>query len=475
MTNYIVDSTGAGDFATLTAAAKAAQPGDVFNVKAGTYRERLDANVAQVTWQAEQGVILDGGWRGGMAGTGWTPVLSVTAPGCTVSGFDVRNSFGRGILIQASDTTLAGCRTNNTFQGALQVGDGTSAAISNVSVRDCVFTKMSQSWVTEKRPQNVNGCVNIHNAVDSLFEGNVVSDGWGEGINIGRNSTRVIVRGNTIHSCNHVLIYFNRALDCVVEGNIAYHIPDPLYGGKKGDSYSAGVIVGDERGARLDRFAFSRGNVIRGNLVVNTGKLFQVRNNAIDDGYDTVLEDTVIENNTFVAGPVTTTGIEILGNRRGRSNSNSVFRNNAVVFDDAAAGADIGTFNSTGVTFSRNGWTSPPPQTMRDAADVWGDAMLDNPSAVIKRVDGVVTDFDRNNYRPLPGSPLVDAPVIGAMEPETEPEPEPEPKPEPEWDWILAEMEDQRAQLATISLAVEDAQEINRIVTGYINALRKEL
>lgn len=475
MTDYIVDSTGAGDFATLTAASKAVKPGDRVIVKRGTYRETLTADVSNVTWKAVDNPYIDGGWRGGTSGTGWTALIAITAPGCTVSGFNAANSYGRGVVISASDTTLEECYIENTYQGGLLVGNSAGPTISNVTVRDCLFTRMSQSWVTEKNPKGVNGSVNIHNVVDSLFERNTVTDGWGEGVNLGRNSQRVIVRDNEIHSCNHVLAYINRAQYCVIEDNKIYHIPDPQYGGRKADSYSAGVVIGDEVSAVMARFDNSRGNVIRGNVVVNVGKLLQVRNNATADGYDTTLVDTVIENNTFVAGPVTTTGIEILGNRRGRSNSNSVFRNNAVVFDDAAAGADIGTFNSTGVTFSRNGWTSPPPQTMRDAADVWGDAMLGNPSAVIKRVDGVVTDFDRNNYRPLPGSPLVDAPVIGAMEPETEPEPEPEPKPEPEWDWILAEMEDQRAQLATISLAVEDAQEINRIVTGYINALRKEL
>lgn len=462
MTDYIVDSTGAGDFATLTAASKAVKPGDRVIVKRGTYRETLTADVSNVTWKAVDNPYIDGGWRGGTSGTGWTALIAITAPGCTVSGFNAANSYGRGVVISASDTTLEECYIENTYQGGLLVGNSAGPTISNVTVRDCLFTRMSQSWVTEKNPKGVNGSVNIHNVVDSLFERNTVTDGWGEGVNLGRNSQRVIVRDNEIHSCNHVLAYINRAQYCVIEDNKIYHIPDPQYGGRKADSYSAGVVIGDEVSAVMARFDNSRGNVIRGNVVVNVGKLLQVRNNATADGYDTTLVDTVIENNTFVAGPVTETGIDIQSNRRGRSHSGSTFRHNVVYFDNASSG-DIGTYTGSGVTFGRNAWSSPPPQAMRAADDIQGDMMLYDPEVDIARFDEWVTDFWVDNYRPNAGSPLVTGPTVGALDTLVIPDPEPV----CEVGAIIADAETVRAQLATISMAADDAlANIDKIIAA---------
>lgn len=447
MGEYIVSVDGMGDFATLTAASKAARAGDVFRVNRGLYRETLNVNVSGVTWTAEEGALLDGGWRGGLAGTGWSSLITVSAPGCMVDGFSVVNSPGRGIVVNASDTVLENCYVENTFHGGLMVGDGAGPAISNVTVRECLFTKMSQSWVTEKNPKNVNGSVNIHNVVDSVFERNMVCDGWGEGVNIGRNSQRVIVRGNEVHSCNHVLLYVNRCQDCVIDGNSLYHIPDPVYGGKAGNSFSAGIVIGDERGKVLDRFDFSRGNVIRGNVVVNTGKMLQVRNNAITDGYDTALTDTVIENNTFVAGPVTATGIDIKSNMRGRQHSGSFYRHNVVEFTYAAAGADIGSFGGAGVTFETNGWSSPPPQSMRSAGDVAAPLMLTRPATPISRIDDVYTDFNLDDYRPLAESPLVAGQTIGALDAIVPPPPPPPDPPERDVAWLIGELEAVRAHV----------------------------
>lgn len=453
MTQYIVDSTGAGDFATLTTASKAAQPGDVFVVRRGTYRESLFVSTERVHWQAEEGALIDGGWRGGLSGTGWTPLIAISAPGCIVAGFTAVNSYGRGIFVAASDTTIEDCHIENTFQGGLLMGDSTGPTIRNVAVRDCVFTRMSQSWVTEKKPKNVNGSINIHNVVDSVFERNIVSDGWGEGINLGRNSQRVIVRENEVHSCNHVLAYINRAQDCLLKDNALYHIPDPVYGGKKGDSFSAAIVIGDEVSPVMAKFAFSRGNTIRGNVIVNAGKLLQVRNNATADGYDTALVDTVIENNTFVAGPVTTNGIDIQSNRRGRANSNSRFTSNAIEFTNAATGADIASYAATGVTFGSNAWSASPPQSMQGAGDVVGNLFIDDPAAPIDRLDGSVTDFDIDNYRPLPLSPLVAGPTIGALDALFVPEPEPD----IDLDGILADAEEAQAQVEEAMVVLSKA------------------
>lgn len=262
-----------------------------------------------------------------------------------------------------------------------------------------------------------------------------------------------------MYSCNHVLLYVNRCQDCVIEANLLYHIPDPVYGGKAGDSFSAGIVIGDERGKVLDRFPFSRGNVIRENLVVNTGKMLQVRNNNIEDGYDTALTDTIIDNNSFVAGPVTVTGIEIKSNQRGRQHSNSYFRHNAICFSNSAAKADIGTFGGAGVTFERNAWSMLPPQSMRTAADVVGDLMLTDEAATIAKIDSVHTNFDREHYRPLVESPLVAGATIGALDAIVPPPPPPPDPPEMDYQWLVEELAMAKERVARAAERSAEAME----------------
>lgn len=442
MTEYSVGV--GGDFATLTAAAKVVQPGDVVHVMTGTYRERLICDVADVTWQAGPGQwpVIDGGWDGTVQ-TNYAAQVQVPAEGVTVRGLTVRNVAGRGIGVSGSRVKILNNRVDRTYFGGMKIGDSAKAAISNVEVRGNVLTRLSLSFVTEKNATNVDGNFNIHNVRDSVIADNYQSDGWGEAWNIGRGSRNVLLLNNISHSTNHVVgVYFNRCQECEARGNWFYHIPDETYGGKKKDFFSAGCVFGDESGPQVARWPHQRGNRFIGNVVVNTGRLLEVRNNVTN--YDTQLLDTVIEGNTFVAGPVTTKGVIIQGNQKGRPHANSVFRRNAVHFTHAKQPADVGSHGqASGIVFEANGWTDAPPVAMRSDSDVRGDLGLVNPGAVIARVGELPhTDFDIENYRPRPESALVTGPVlIGAMDCVDIEEPEEPEPPEPDYKWLVAELE----------------------------------
>jgi hypothetical protein len=305
MTEYTVGN--GGDIATLTSAAGAVKPGDIVMVREGVYKERLVCATANVLWSGVPGesVVIDGGWDGKVQ-DGWQTQVALAAPGVVLNGFTIRNCPGRGIGVSASDVTVSNNEVNRTYHGAILVGDSAGDTISNVMVERNLFINMSLSWVTERRPSGVNGSFNIHNTVDSTIRNNITAYGYGECYNIGRGSKRVKLHNNIGHSTNHVLLYLNRCQDCDIAWNWLYHIPDPTYGGKGEDSYSAAIIFGDERSQVVIKWPNSSGNVIRGNVIVNAGRLLEVRNNDLEKGgYDTVLVDTVIENNTFVGGPVT--------------------------------------------------------------------------------------------------------------------------------------------------------------------------
>jgi nitrous oxidase accessory protein NosD len=417
------------EYKTISAAIQAAKDGDTVVVSGGVYRERVvvDKTISLI---GESGAIIDGGWNGEETGS-FAPQLAVTGRGARVTGLTIRNCPGRGVLVNADGAVVTGCRIDRTYQGAMLIGDANGPQIGGVTVADCTMTRMSLSWVTERKPTNVNGSLNIHNTVDSVIRGNVLAEGWGEGINIGRGST-VRVENNIVHSTNHVLLYFNRCQNSVATGNILFHIDDGRYAGKQ-DNYSAGIIIGDEGGPSVAKWPPSSGNVITGNVVVNAGKLFQIRNNK--GNYDSQMLDTVIEGNTFVAGPCTERGIDIQANQQGRPHRGSVFRNNVIDFTHARAGGDIASHGqASGIDFGGNVWSAAPPQSMRGAGDFVGDVGLIDAAAEIVRLDLPDATFDIDNYRPLAGSAAVGRGALDVL-PDTPPV-DPPTDPEPPGEWV---------------------------------------
>ena len=444
---------GAGqEFKSIGAAVAAAADGDTVVVGGGVYRERVVVDKAIAVVAAEgEAPIIDGGWDGKQKTQSWQSQITLAAPGATVRGLTIRNCPGRAIYVNASDATLEGCLAENTYQGAILVGDSSGAAISSVVVRGNTFREMSGAWDAGDRGKNgrtVNGSFNIQNCRDSWVEYNDLYNGNGEGINIGRGSVGVVVRGNTVHSTNHVLVYVNRAEGTQIIENLLYHIPEPRYGGPKGDTYSAAIVLGDEGGPISASFPASHGTSIRGNIVVNAGKMIQVRNNK--DNYNTQLLDTTIKGNTFIAGPNTEQGIMIQANVHGRPHEGSVFSGNVIDFTHAAPGADIGTHpQGSGVTFDSNAWSRQPPAALRSVTDITGELGIVRPDA--PRVN-----IELDNYRPRADSPLVaGGRQIGALS-AVVPEPPIEPPidPEPDYEPVIVLLEGNLARLEEAGLAV---------------------
>ncbi|MEZ4540224.1 MAG: hypothetical protein R3C43_09645 [Chloroflexota bacterium] len=323
MTIFIVDESGQGDYKTIGAALQAAKLGDTIRVLNGVYRERVNIGVPKIVLEAADGHTpeIDGGWNGKTVESGFAAQVQVQAPGVLVRGLTIRNCPGRGLGVTADNVTVRGCRIDNTYQGALYVGPGTKddkseesdgPAVRGILVEGCIMSRMSQSWVTETRPKGVNGGINFHTVEDGEFRNNFASDGWGEIFNLGRGSKRVRVVGNIFHSGNHVLGYLNRCQECEFIGNILFHVPDAAYRNRDGE-WSAGFVIGDERGRAVKDSPFSWGNVIRENVVVNTGVLLHVRNNTKETGGMTRSSST----------PSLRTTHWLAGRRRGQGSSSS--------------------------------------------------------------------------------------------------------------------------------------------------------
>lgn len=442
-----------GEFSSLTAAARQVVSGDTVVVLDGVYRELLICRTPNVTWRAAPGAkpVIDGGWNGAEV-EGYVNQIAINADGVTVDGLTVVNSPGRGISIGASGVTVRNCRFENCYHGGL-VANGTAAPgrfITGLLIENNVFAKLSQSWVTEKRPSNVAGSFIFVRVRDSVARGNVICDGFGEGLNIDRDTEGCLYEGNTVISTNHAGCYFCRSIGNTVRGNTFIHTLEEQYRGSRG-AFPAAVVFGDESASAS--FGPQSGNEFTGNVVVSWGRLLEVRNGS---NYDTLLTDTLIAGNTFIAGPETTEGIVIAAHPSGPHDCE--FRDNVIDMNAAKVTAPIGS-GAFGVKCHHNAWSEEPPKGMQGAGDIYGDLGLYDPGEPVTRAPGAtVTTYDADNYRPAAGSPLTgaasDGTTIGALEPAGVVEPEPTDPPVPDYDWVIAALEGNLEKLEAAGLAI---------------------
>ena len=447
---------------TLAAAARRAQPGDVVEVAAGVYRERLECKTERVTWQgAGPGQsIIDGGWDGRDLSELFAPAVAIGGAGVIVRGFSIRNA-PRGVTIgEAQGAALEDCAIDNTITSGLVL-----TGSIGVTVRRVAVTRAGMGWEAGRRP-SVAGSVILTKAKRCLLERCIVAYGHGEGINIGKGSGGDDGDGCTVRNCivfdnSHLCLYFNRCVNCLAEGNLLF-----LTGFQArnvgGEGWPAGVVFGDEGSENMQTNPHSRGNRFIGNVVVNCGTLLQVRNNA--QNYDTQLDAaTRIERNTFVAGPLTTVALQINANQAGRPHGPARVSGNVMDMTGAAAGADT-VRGGDGLAWAANAWTRQPPAQARGAGDVVGPLGLARPDAALtNEFPDPGHSLRLDNYRPAPGSPLLDATgaaAFGALDPlPAEPPPPDEPPiPAPvDWAALIERAAAIGVQLATLADALDTA------------------
>jgi hypothetical protein len=241
-------------------------------------------------------------------------------------------------------------------------------------------------------------------------------------MNCGKGNYDALVEYNELHSCNHACFYNNHSIRTIFRFNKCYHTLSEEHRGEDGD-FPAGILIGDEH-ARGRPFPHTSGGAYYNNLVVGTGKLFQLRNSAPGGNYDTQADGLYVGFNTFVALQKTADltvgdgniveGITIEDNQQGRPHRQSVFENN-LIYWPATIGSrgrmsdtKGGTLN--GIAFHNNCWSEQPVAAMRGPDDQYGDPMLEKPDATIsgeaRTADSPETNFDPRNYRLTAASTL---------------------------------------------------------------------
>lgn len=463
------------EMATLAAAAAVAKPGDVVVVH-GVYNERLSPPPG-TTWRTaeEERGGLDGGWNGKsvIAKGDERPQVAISQPDVTIEGLIIRNVPGRGITVGpgGSGATVRNNYVENTYQGGFGA-NGMGKELKNLLVEGNEFYRISRSWAVQERPTNVNTNFAFVGVTDSEARNNLIHGGYGEGLAIGKDSERLHIHHNVIHTTQHWLIGINRARECVVEHNIAYQTYDPEYEQADGDQ-PGGIIFGDEYTGdgdpgKADRFGHSRGNVVRFNVIVGAGTLLGVRNN---NRYNTQLDEgTVIANNTFVAGAKTQLGINI-GRNQFKRPSQGKIRDNVIVFDKAMPGAVLLRCEEPGIVWSGNVWSVAPAGRPNDrVVPAWALVNANRPIAGT----AAGSSFTLDDYRPVAGGPLHGLNVGALAAGPDGPEPPVEPPPVDEVDWValMALADEATAEVVTANMAADRASRVLQRLTNQIEEYR---
>lgn len=458
-----------GTLPTLRAAAQVARAGDVVVVHAGVYRERLEPP-ARTTWRAAEGEgppVIDLGWDNKPADSLGQEGVLINAPGVIVRGFEIRNVSGNGIGIAAGGDgcLIEGCEIHHTMDGGLSA-NGTGTPIRSITIRGCHVHDISLSGRWRETP--VNGCFLFKGCEYVVVEDVLIERGHGEGIAAGTRSKGLIFRRVTVRRMKHVLAYLsNRAQDVVWEDCVFYQVADEQEF-RQGDGDVGQIAIGDELSERSARWQHAENVTMRRCLVVNAGSGWSLRNqiktiNGKPDGYETTIQNFVVENCTFVTGNNSKAGIGIQENERpGGLKVKGIFRNNIFIFDRLAQGGAVLRNEAGGVRFEMNAWSVLPDGLGPSNAEIAATALV-NPFA---------EEFDLDNYRPRAGGPLATA-GLGALGPEgPEPPVEPPPADEVDWDELLALTAEATAEAVSANMAADRASRLMQRVTNQIEEYR---
>ena len=442
-----------GSLPTLAAAVAVAKPGDMVIVHKGTYSGGFRPPQG-TTWIAADGErpVIDGGWKGGNVGPDADDGKGVLVryADVTLRGFEIRNVAGQGVAVTTGGYrfVMENCEIHHCFHGGL-AGNGLGEMIQGITIRGCHVHDIALSGKWREVP--VNGCFLFKSCEGVLIEDCLIERGYGEGIAAGSRSRRLTFRRVTVRDTRHLLMYAsNRAQNVLIEDCVLYQRGLPEFRQSDGQ-VGGGLVVGDEEsGAKDDSWQHGDNVIIRRCLVVNAGKLLELRNQKKtgsgggQDGYNTTIKNLVVERCTFVAGPDTRSGVNISENEYGAGNVAGRFEAN--VFIGAASFRN----GAGGVRFTGNAFTDMPPGLAGDNLHIPADALV-NPFVSIDAERGL----NLNNYRPQPGG-VLDIGNIGALRPSPdEPPVDPPPPPPPDEEPTPTDWPALRTQAAAIGAEVD--------------------
>lgn len=338
------NGTESNPFKTIKFALDKTNPGDTVYVKGGTYKEKITINRAGTSGSiitlaayGNEKPIIDGtGVYLGPDGE-QEKLVVIYSPYTKVKGFEIRNSFGKGVSIEADNVTLEGNNIHDNKKYGIGVRDRANITILNNQVWNNVL-------------QNVNGdfyqgnggwesALSFSKSTNILIQGNSVHNNWGEGIMCWGESDGCIIRNNTSYDNYGVNIYNANARNTIIENNLVYETNTTYVDGsvpKETKKLAVGISVNTE-----DSSCGARDVTIRNNIVIRTRSGIKYYKYA--DGC-TGLINLKAEHNTFINTWEYTINVGNSTTNTGQNTGNT-FKNNILYRSNVAFGPFSGFIN----------------------------------------------------------------------------------------------------------------------------------
>lgn len=333
-------------FLTIQKGINTAMAGDTVYVRTGTYQEflthpRSGTSTNRITIQAYPGEspILDGTGMVNDSDSGapdYDPngdshfAWRIDRDYITVNGFEIRNYQSKMVSIGGSYNILE----NNTIHDGKRYGiyiyrfQNNAIPTGNIIRNNEVYNVMMRNLNGALGSGGWDSMIGIGgNNVDEIgptettIEGNIVHNGWGEGIMCFGGASNCYIRNNRVYESWGVLIYFAGANNSIAENNFAYDATPFTDVGNARRYTPVGININTETND-----CSAHDNIVRNNIVVGAS----VGVNYANYSYDNAVRETActgfightIEYNTFYG--TWDSGIKI---QEGK-NTNAVFRNN---------------------------------------------------------------------------------------------------------------------------------------------------
>lgn len=358
-------------FATITRAVRDLKAGDAVYVHAGTYDEDVTiwrkkgtrAAPIKVHRFGTDAVAIDGA------------VVLSEVEWFSLSGFEIRNSHARGILLwNARHTVVRWNDVHDAVLGGILASGGADLTFEENTVRNTALENRART-MREGWPQAlaVGGCDGV------VIRKNHVFENYGEGIDAVRSNHVTIVE-NTVHSNFSVNIYLDNARDVIVDRNFVFSSGDKRF--DRDGRPAHGIAAANE--------TYPRPNPLR-NLTITNNIVLWCRSGFTYGDYQSGggLHATLIAHNTFYAS--TEALLQIAASKHDTTTvANNLFY--------TVGGRAYTTRATRGITFRNNAWFGGDENTIAvGTGDVRANPHLANAGG------GRAADYQLTNESPLIG------------------------------------------------------------------------
>lgn len=291
--------TPSAPFRTVTKGVSVARAGDTVLVRAGTYHEAVtieqsgtaEAPIRLQAYPAET-PVLDG--RNEIPGQ-WYGLVYVNGAHVEVSGFELKNSAQRGLVLYGPHGTARRMVVHDVRENGILV-EGDDCLVEDSHVYRAALSNLhgagGRDWA---------GGLNAARGADGIASRNVlrrnlVHDNWGEGLST-FESDGTVIEDNVVYDNFSVNLYVSDARNTLVQRNVVYNTAAaPLRNGRP----AFGIRLTDEVAAKPR----SSDNRIINNLLKDVSFCAFCWTHAWNHVLWSTLDNALIAHNTLVNGSI---------------------------------------------------------------------------------------------------------------------------------------------------------------------------